>query len=39
MLAYNEVFRWIGVIAMFVVPLCFLLSPNSTKKTKPAGGH
>ncbi|AFW00984.1 EmrB/QacA family drug resistance transporter [Gluconobacter oxydans] len=39
MLAYNEVFRWIGILAMFVVPLCFLLSPNSTKKTKPAGGH
>ncbi|QDH17068.1 DHA2 family efflux MFS transporter permease subunit [Swingsia samuiensis] len=40
MLAYNEVFCWLGVITLFTVPICFLLSPNDTKNTTPAaGGH
>ena len=38
MLAYNEVFDWIGVIALFVVPLCFLLSPNGKKEAQASGG-
>ncbi|MEJ5141729.1 DHA2 family efflux MFS transporter permease subunit [Gluconobacter albidus] len=38
MLAYNEVFDWIGVIALFVVPLCFLLSPNGKKAAQASGG-
>ncbi|GBR44268.1 DHA2 family efflux MFS transporter permease subunit [Neokomagataea thailandica] len=41
MLAYNEVFRWIGILALMVVPLCALLAPAAKKRSgdAPVGGH
>ncbi|EHH67512.1 DHA2 family efflux MFS transporter permease subunit [Gluconobacter morbifer] len=39
MLAYNQIFMAIGTISFLVVPVCFLLAPNSAHGGKKAGGH
>ncbi|QDH14299.1 DHA2 family efflux MFS transporter permease subunit [Formicincola oecophyllae] len=39
MLAYNEVFQILGMLALSVVPLCFLASPGPRSGGPAKGGH
>ncbi len=39
MLAYNQVFMEIGIVAFCVVPLCFLFSPTAEKSSGEGGMH
>ncbi|GBD57266.1 DHA2 family efflux MFS transporter permease subunit [Gluconobacter wancherniae] len=39
MKSYNEIFNWIGVMALCVVPLCFLLSSTGKKAKAEGGAH
>ncbi|MXV44918.1 DHA2 family efflux MFS transporter permease subunit [Saccharibacter sp. 17.LH.SD] len=39
MLAYNQLFTVLGLLALFVVPLCFMMSPIKGDGQAKGGGH